>query len=31
MGSHERAVMGLASRVVSAWVPKHFVTIVSKS
>ena len=30
-GSHERAVMGLASRAVSAGVTKHFITIFSKT
>ena len=29
MGSHERTVMGLESRAVSARVTKHFVTIFS--
>ena len=31
MGSHERVVVGLKSRVASAWVTKHFVTIFSKT
>ena len=31
MGSHERAVMCLAPRAVSARVAKHFVTIFSKT
>ena len=31
MGSHERAVMGLDSRAVSARVIKDFVTVLSKT
>ena len=30
MGSREPAVKGLESRAVSAWVTKHFVTILVK-
>ena len=31
MGSRERAVMGLQSRAVLAWLTKQFVTIFSKT
>ena len=31
MCSEERAIMGLGSQAVSAWVTKHFVTTFSKT